>query len=189
MRNNTQTTTTGVRTTFDQVLIRPVTTSQADLQTLQTVATTSFTATFGPHNSTESITTYVRDHYNLATLKAEVAAPTSATFFLELNGQVAGYLKLNWGPTQTEANFPEAMEIQRIYLLPIYWGQHLGGYLMEHALRYARDHHFHQVWLGVWQHNDRAQAFYARYGFKPVATHQFMMGDHLQVDDLLLAEV
>lgn len=175
--------------TTTQITIRPVTASHTDLTTLQAIAAESFTATFAPYNDVRSITEYVVNNYQLPTLQAEVTAPTSATFFLEGNGQPLGYLKLNWGPAQTEPNFPGAIEIQRIYLLPAVWGQGLGHHLMDFALTYARTHHFNQIWLGVWQKNERAQHFYARYGFQPVSTHCFWMGDHEQCDDLLLKEL
>ena len=169
--------------------IRPVKPTERDLTTLQAIATESFMATFSPYNTLQSVVDYTSNNYNLSKLQAEVEAPTSRTFFLEGNGQPIGYLKLNWGPTQTESNFPAAMEIQRIYLLPRYWGEHLGNYLMEYALEYAKEHGFKQAWLGVWQKNQRAQGFYHRYGFKQAGTHEFYMGDHYQCDDLLLKEI
>ncbi len=169
--------------------VRPVHPTARDLKTLQQIATESFTATFVPVNPPASVQRYVGDHYQLPQLEEELLAPSSATFFLEANGQPIGYLKLNWGPTQTEQNFPAALEIQRIYLLPRFWGRHLGERLMNYALNYARAHRFKQVWLGVWQKNRRAQRFYARFGFKPAATHQFIMGDHPQTDDLLLLDL
>ena len=169
--------------------VRPVQPTEHDLTILQAIATESFIATFSPYNSLRSVVEYASNNYNRPKLQAEVSAPTSRTFFLESNGQPIGYLKLNWGPTQTETNFPKAMEIQRIYLLPQYWGQHLGNYLMEYALGYAKGHGFKQVWLGVWQKNQRAQSFYHRYGFKSVGTHRFLMGDHYQCDDLLSKEI
>ena len=40
------------------------------------------------------------------------------------------------------------------------------------------------VWLGVWERNARAQAFYGKYGFRPVGTHVFMFGDEPQTDEI-----
>lgn len=169
--------------------ICPVTTSPADLQALVMISRISFSATFGSHHSLQALLTYLNQAYAPAKLARELTRSTSRTFFLLAWGQPVGYLKLNWGPTQTEPNFPAALEVQRIYLLPAYQGQRLGDQLMRFALDYARHHGFHQVWLGVWQHNDRAQQFYRRWGFRPDATHQFTIGADSQTDDLLLKNI
>ena len=38
------------------------------------------------------------------------------------------------------------------------------------------------IWLGVWEHNPRAIAFYHKWGFKQVGTQTFHLGDDLQTD-------
>ena len=39
-----------------------------------------------------------------------------------------------------------------------------------------------RVWLGVWEHNERARHFYERYGFKKAGTHTFTIGPDQQTD-------
>ncbi|WP_255964558.1 GNAT family N-acetyltransferase, partial [Staphylococcus aureus] len=41
------------------------------------------------------------------------------------------------------------------------------------AEKIAQEHNKHKIWLGVWEHNPRAQAFYKRHGFKVVGEHHF----------------
>lgn len=168
---------------------RPVTTSAADVATLVMISRVAFTATFGPYHTLADLQDYLNDAYAPERLARELTAPTSRTFFLLAWGHPIGYLKLNWGPTQTEPNFPTALEVQRIYLLPAYQGHQRGDRLMNLALDYARRHGFPRVWLGVWQHNLPAQHFYRRWGFRPVATHRFTIGADLQTDDLLVKEL
>ena len=40
------------------------------------------------------------------------------------------------------------------------------------------------IWLGVWERNPRAQAFYRKHGFVPVGTHVFMLGTEPQTDQI-----
>jgi len=42
------------------------------------------------------------------------------------------------------------------------------------------------MWLGVWEQNERAIAFYRRWGFLEFGHHAFMLGNDLQ-NDLLMA--
>ncbi len=83
---------------------------------------------------------------------------------------------------QTDVNDPDSLEIERIYVRGPFQGQGRGKKLMEHALETARGRGKKYVWLGVWERNAAAIAFYTRQGFVPAGTHSFRMGDELQSD-------
>lgn len=164
-----------------KVEIVPVTASkQQDIVTLQEIATKSFTAMFGPYHEPQAVKTYTDETYALPVLIRELNDPDSRTYFLKLNDTPVGYLKLNWRMAQTDQVFENAMQLQRIYLLPEYWNQHLGSYLMDKALDEAKKSRVKTVWLGVWEHNDRARHFYERYGFKKAGSHTFVIGQDRQ---------
>ncbi|MFR0514407.1 GNAT family N-acetyltransferase [Limosilactobacillus mucosae] len=166
-----------------KVEIVPVTASkQQDIVTLQEIATKSFTAMFGPYHEPQAIKAYTDEAYALPVLIRELSDPDSRTYFLKLNDTPVGYLKLNWRMAQTDQVFENAMQLQRIYLLPEYWNQHLGSYLMDKALDEAKKSRVKTVWLGVWEHNDRARHFYERYGFKKAGSHTFVIGQDRQTD-------
>lgn len=123
-----------------KVEIIPVTASkQQDIVTLQEIATKSFTAMFGPYHEPQAVKTYTDEAYALPVLIRELNDPDSRTYFLKLNDTPVGYLKLNWRMAQTDQVFENAMQLQRIYLLPEYWNQHLGSYLMDKALDEAKN--------------------------------------------------
>ena len=156
--------------------------NEKDVITLQKIATKSFTAMFGPYHEPQAVKAYTDEAYALPILRTELSNPDSRTYFLKLNGRPIGYMKLNWRAAQTDQLFDNAMQLQRIYLLPEYWDQHLGSQLMEKALDEARKTGVKTVWLGVWEHNERARHFYERYGFKKAGTHTFTIGPDQQTD-------
>ncbi|MDR3658565.1 MAG: GNAT family N-acetyltransferase, partial [Mycobacterium sp.] len=45
------------------------------------------------------------------------------------------------------------------------------------------------LWLGVNQHNQRAQRFYAKSGFTAGGTRTFQLGDHLESDYVMFREL
>ena len=139
--------------------------NEKDVITLQKIATKSFTAMFGPYHEPQAVKAYTDEAYALTILRTELSNPDSRTYFLKLNGRPIGYMKLNWRAAQTDQLFDNAMQLQRIYSLPEYWNQ-LGQLLMEKALDEARQTGVKTVWLGVWEHNDRARHFGERYGLK-----------------------
>lgn len=53
----------------------------------------------------------------------------------------------------------------------------------------AQEHNKHKIWLGVWEHNPRAQAFYKRHGFKVVGEHHFQTGDVTDTDLIMEKEL
>ena len=99
--------------------------------------------------------------------------------------EIAGFLKVNWGNAQTERELENAFEIQRLYVLQTYQGFGLGKQLFEFALEHAEKNGFSWAWLGVWEHNTKAQAFYNRYGFEKFSQHHFMVGQKVDTDWLL----
>ena len=42
------------------------------------------------------------------------------------------------------------------------------------------------LWLGVWEHNPRAQAFYRKAGFADVGSKVFVVGTDAQADRVML---
>jgi len=99
--------------------------------------------------------------------------------------EIAGFLKVNWGSAQTERELEDAFEIQRLYVLQKFQGFGLGKQLFEFALELAEKNDFSWAWLGVREHNTKAQEFYNRYGFEKFSQHHFMVGQKVDTDWLL----
>ncbi|MDU7056687.1 GNAT family N-acetyltransferase [Ligilactobacillus salivarius] len=166
--------------------IKEISNSAEDIKTLQAIAKQTFTETFGSQNTAEDLAKFLNEEYDFDKLKAEVENPESFYYFYYFEDELAGYLKLNVGAAQTESDYPEALEIQRIYVLQKYQGKRIGLAMMQQALVIAEELKKPQVWLGVWENNFKAQAFYQKSGFKKVGSHDFILGDDRQTDHILL---
>lgn len=162
---------------------------ESDVALLQAICRETYEDTFGPSISAADIAVYMDEAYSEATLLAELANPESFYYFLYQEDQVVGYLKLNVGQAQTEQVADGAMEIQRIYIRPAYKRQGLGSQLMAHALSIAQEKGVPSIWLGVWEYNHVAQAFYKEHGFVKVGEHIFQTGDQKDIDHILLKEL
>ena len=166
--------------------IKKISNSTEDIKALQAIAKQTFTETFGSQNTAEDLAKFLNEEYDFDKLKAEVENPESFYYFYYFEDELAGYLKLNVGAAQTESDYPEALEIQRIYVLQKYQGKRIGLAMMQQALVIAEELKKPQVWLGVWENNFKAQAFYQKSGFKKVGSHDFILGDDRQTDHILL---
>ena len=164
------------------VSIRPLET--ADLRTLQKLSVETFVDTFIDSNTADDLASCMDLLYNTEKLASELAAKHSYFYFVEVEGQVAGYLKLNTRYEQTEGQRDDSLEIERLYILPRFKGLHLGSKLIKFALDLAKEKGKKRVWLGVWEHNEPAKAFYSRWGFKRFSQHTFPVGSDPQTDEL-----
>ncbi|WP_143461779.1 GNAT family N-acetyltransferase [Levilactobacillus enshiensis] len=156
-----------------------------DLKTLQQVSRTTFTDTFGAANTPADLAEYLDTAYSDAQLTQEMQQPTAQFAFILVAGQVAGYLKLNWGASQSEHRGEATLEIERIYILPEFKRQGLGRQFYDYAVATAKQLNCRTIWLGVWEHNQPAQKFYHRLGFHPVGDHVFQLGEDAQRDLIL----
>ena len=60
---------------------------------------------------------------------------------------------------------------------------------MDACFARARNGQHDVMWLGVWEHNPRAQRFYEKNGFRIVGRHTFQLGYDPQTDLLMQKEI
>lgn len=77
------------------------------------------------------------------------------------------------------------IELQRIYVFKEYHRTGAAQLLMQEALNYARKAGYEVIWLGVWGENEKAMRFYRKYGFQVFGSHEFVVGDKIDIDLLV----
>lgn len=153
-----------------------------DLPALRDLAERAFRSAFAAQNDPADLEAYVRDAFDPARLGAEVEDPATQYVVAESDGALVGYAALRKGEVEACVSGPTPLEIQRIYAAPETIGQGVGAALMHACLDRAQRLGFETVWLGVWEENARAIAFYERWGFRTVGTHVFRLGSDDQTD-------
>lgn len=161
----------------------------SDAAPLTELAVTTLRAAFGPpHNPAELVEEYIQTAITQPIIEAELA-DTRSTFFLmeQPDSMPIGYAKLRQHTPPRQMPKPyrragDAVEIQRIYLLPSQVGQGQGQRLMQHCLDWAYKEGYKVVWLGVWERNGRALRFYEKLGFQRFGFHYFQFGSERQRD-------
>ena len=153
-----------------------------DLESLQKISIETFYQTFADSNSAENMKEYLENAYNEEKLYKELSNPNSSFFFVYVDERLAGYLKLNEFPSQSDINDIDSLELERIYILKEFQGAGLGKDLLGHAISIAIEHGKKYIWLGVWEHNEKAKRFYQKNGFYRIGEHSFVVGDDVQID-------
>ncbi len=80
----------------------------------------------------------------------------------------------------------ESLEVERIYIKSSFQKHGLGKYLLNNAIEIAIEHNKKNIWLGVWEKNENAIAFYKKLGFVQAGSHSFYMGDDEQVNLIMI---
>ncbi|WP_124222607.1 GNAT family N-acetyltransferase [Aquisalibacillus elongatus] len=156
-----------------------------DLYELQDISRETFYETFKDQNSEENMKAYLDKAFHLGELQKELSNESSEFFFVYVDHQLAGYLKVNVDDAQSENMDDDSFEIERIYIKNGYQGHGLGKYLLNQAIEMTLERHKTKVWLGVWEENDHAIQVYKRIGFVQTGAHTFYMGDEEQTDFII----
>lgn len=163
--------------------------SRTEIPALLDLASEIFIETFAPLNTQAAMDGYMSEAYTLEKWQQEFENPDSSFFVVKQADRLVAYLKLNEGDAQNEFREAAGMEIERFYILHQFHGKGLGQILMDFALEQAKAKNKSYLWLGVWEHNPRAQRFYTKMGFRFIGAHPFVMGPEIQTDLLMRREV
>ncbi|MCY8519831.1 GNAT family N-acetyltransferase [Bacillus atrophaeus] len=159
--------------------------SHEDLKILKEISIETFNDTFKDQNSPENMKAYLESAFQSNQLEKELSNISSQFFFIYFNDEVAGYLKVNTNEAQSEKMGDESLEIERIYIKNTFQKHGLGKHLFNKAVEIALDCNLKKIWLGVWEKNKNAIAFYERMGFVQTGAHSFYMGDEEQIDFIM----
>ncbi|WP_440895586.1 GNAT family N-acetyltransferase [Amphibacillus sp. Q70] len=160
-----------------------------DLTKLQEISTETFSDTFKDQNTEKNLKAYLKSAYNLQQLKKELSSPNAIFYFLLDDNRIVGYIKLNTASAQTETVIENALEIERIYIRKQHKRNGYGKYLIKKVEQIASNLGKTTIWLGVWEYNTNAIAFYEKIGFNIIDSHPFFMGTEEQLDLIMAKKI
>ncbi len=162
------------------IVIRSAGAADADLVT--DLARRTFIESFGEYNTPENMDIFLHEQNTVERQKAEVGAEGRDFLVAYVDGEAVGYVSLRVGEPPRELQGEKAIEIVQLYSAKKMIGKGIGPALMQAALELAASKGYEWVWLGVWEHNHRAQAFYRKWGFEEFGNHVFFVGLDAQTD-------
>jgi diamine N-acetyltransferase len=153
-----------------------------DANALAELAERTFRETFSAVNTPENMALHCSASFGPAIQAREISDPAIVTTVAESDRQLVGFTQLRLLHSSKAVSFGRPAEIHRIYVARELHGKGLAQELMDHALAESAREGCDGVWLGVWEKNPRALAFYRKYGFRAVGEHSFSLGRDLQRD-------
>lgn len=149
----------------------------------------TFRDTFGHNNRAEDVDLHVASAYGTPQQAQELEDPAMMTLVAERDGALVAFAQLRYGDTPPCVTGPAPIELQRFYVDRSWHGRGLAQVLMERVVAAARAAGAATLWLGVWEHNPRAIAFYSKAGYADVGSHTFLLGTDPQTDRILVRAV
>lgn len=153
-----------------------------DAALLRELAARTFYDAFIVNNTPENMEAYMSEAFTLRRVEAELADPFSTILVAEADGEPAGYAKLVEGEPPDCITTRPAIEIARFYLDRRFHGAGIAHQLMQACLDEVAEAGARTIYLGVWEHNPRAIAFYRKWRYEMCGSHPFPFGDEVQTD-------
>ncbi|HEX3344713.1 MAG TPA: GNAT family N-acetyltransferase [Polyangiaceae bacterium] len=149
----------------------------------------TFRDTFAADNTPEDMAIYLGETFGREKQAAELADPAGCFLIAEIDRVAVGYARLREGAAPACVTAPRPIEIARIYAEKSWHGRGVGPALLRACLDEAAARGCGAVWLGVWDRNLRARAFYRKWGFVEIGAKIFPLGRDRQNDVVMQARV
>jgi ribosomal protein S18 acetylase RimI-like enzyme len=153
---------------------------------LARVAAALFEQTFADANTPEDMAVYLADAFSEQRQRRDLSDEHNRIWLARdaSTRSVIGYahVRLDTVPAAQPGTHVRGAEIARLYADRSWHGRGLGAALMRACIEAARESGAGLLWLGVWERNARAIAFYKRQGFESIGEQSFMLGADRQRD-------
>jgi len=156
-----------------------------DAKLLAELGARTFWETFAADNTAEDMKAYLAESFHPDQQAAELSDHNTYFKIAEEEGVAVGYAMLRAGEAEESISGEKPIELVRLYVSKNCIGSGVGAALMRECLRESAARGHETLWLGVWEHNHRTQAFYRKWDFVEAGTHIFNLGDDPQRDLLM----
>jgi ribosomal protein S18 acetylase RimI-like enzyme len=150
----------------------------ADAATLAALSLKTFVDTFAPHNTAADMDSYTSVAFGEEKQRRELETAGTITLLADEDGETIAYAQLRQTPGGPHGD----VELARFYVDAPHHGRGIAQTLMAEVEAHARNLGASRLWLGVWEHNLRAIAFYRKRGFVQRGSQPFLLGTDLQTD-------
>jgi diamine N-acetyltransferase len=162
----------------------------ADAARLAEFGARTFYESFAADNTPEDMQRHLASTWGRQQQRRELEDPDIDTLILaDGAARWLAFAQLRAGTVSQGVPAAGSIELWRFYVDRPWQGTGAAAALMAGAKARARRRGADTMWLGVWQRNARAQAFYRKHGFEKVGSKTFVVGSDPQTDDVLLCRL
>lgn len=160
-----------------------------DAAALAEFAARTFADTFAAFNRREDMDAHLTATYGARQQLDEIGDPRMITLLAVAGDTLRAYAQARPATPPSGIAVDRPFELRRFYADRTVHGTGLAQRLMHAVRAAARASGARQLWLGVWEKNARAIAFYTKQGFVDVGATFFDVGSDRQTDRVLIADL
>ena len=156
-----------------------------DAAVLADLARATFYDAFAADNDASDMALHLERAYGVPQQTAEIEDSRITTLLVEEGGSAIAYAQIRNDQIPACVSGPAPVELWRFYVDRQWHGRGVAAALMDRVKVEARARGAKTLWLGVWERNHRARAFYAKCGFIDAGEHIFLFGTDPQTDRVM----
>ncbi len=148
----------------------------------------TFFDTFNGTCTDDDMQRFIAHYFNERQAYKELQDANDFYFIAFVDDIATGYIRMKEEESDVDIiKKKNGIELKRIYVLKEYHSKKIGTALMKFALDFAANKGYELLWLGVWEHNERAIRFYKKFGFEDTGfQHPFPIGNTPQTDNWMI---
>jgi ribosomal protein S18 acetylase RimI-like enzyme len=154
----------------------------SDSEALARLADLTFRDAFSEGSSLSDLQQFCEEHYRSDIQLQEIQDPNLITILVESESELIGFAQVRLNSPKKNLAGKHQSELSRLYVSSEWLGQGVAHKLMSEVFASVESAQSDFMWLGVWEDNARAIAFYRKYDFTVVGEHIFTVGTDPQRD-------
>ncbi len=161
----------------------------ARLAELAEVAARTFPLACPPSVAPQDVAAFIEENLSPGRFGEYLDDPDRTVLIATEGERIIGYAMVVRGVADEVAHAVRvgpAVQLSKLYVLPEAHGAGVAAALLSASLEQASNLGGACVWLGVNQHNQRAQRFYAKHRFVVAGTRTLRLGCHLEHDYVMV---
>jgi diamine N-acetyltransferase len=162
---------------------------KSDAAALAAFAARTFEETFGADNRPDDLQAHLSSAFGDLQQTQELLNPNMATLLAHQREVLVAFAQVQRKDPPACVTAPRPIELHRFYVDRPAHGKGIAHQLMSAVHSVARSFGGTHLWLGVWERNPRAIAFYKKVGFTDCGSTVYHVGSDPQIDRVMIAPV
>jgi diamine N-acetyltransferase len=163
--------------------------TETDAAVLAAFASRTFEETFGADNRPEDLRAHLGKAFGIDQQTQELLNPKMVTLLAHQGETLIAFAQVQRKDPPACVTVNRSIELHRFYVDRPAHGKGVAHQLMNAVHKVARSFGGKHLWLGVWERNPRAIAFYKKVGFSDCGSAIFFVGPDPQTDRVMIAPV
>jgi GNAT superfamily N-acetyltransferase len=162
---------------------------ESDAAALAAFAARTFEETFGADNRPDDLRAHLSNAFGIRQQTQELLNPNMVTLLAHQRDVLVAFAQVQRKDPPPCVTAPRPIELHRFYVDRPAHGKGIAHQLMRAVHDVARSFAGTHLWLGVWERNPRAIAFYKKAGFADCGSTVYHVGSDPQIDRVMIAPV